>query len=139
MVNRRMVVEKLAHARASLEKLKQRRRIGLEELLRDTDAQDIVLRNLQVAIQACIDIGSHVISDEGWEIPGSLADIFEILHEKGVIPLSLMQKLISMAGFRNIVIHEYARIDIRKVREILKKGLRDFDKFMEIIVSKYRL
>lgn len=41
--------------------------------------------NLQTAIEAMIDIGNHIISRKGFEIPKTYADTFEILHKNGII------------------------------------------------------
>ena len=42
----------------------------------------------------------------------------------------------SMAGFRNLIVHEYAELDMEKVHEVFTKRLGDFDKFLrEIAVS----
>jgi len=79
-----------------------------EEVLRmNLDTQDIVLHNLQLAIQACVDIGSHIISDEGWGVAGSFSEIFYILQQKEVISHALADKMVAMVGFRNILVHEY--------------------------------
>ena len=44
-----------------------------------------------------------------------------------------------LAGFRNILIHEYARVDIAKVHDILANHLDDFDAFRKQIVAHYSL
>jgi len=42
-------------------------------------------------------------------------------------------KLIAMAGFRNILVHEYLEIDRRRVYEVLRKDLADFDRFINAV------
>jgi uncharacterized protein YutE (UPF0331/DUF86 family) len=47
----------------------------------------------------------------------------------------LARKLTSMAGFRNILVHEYLEIDRRRVYRILQKELGDFDRFVTAITK----
>ncbi|MEW6687084.1 MAG: DUF86 domain-containing protein [Candidatus Edwardsbacteria bacterium] len=95
--------------------------------------------NLIQSIQSCIDIGSHIISDSGWETPGSQADIFETLAQNKVITKPLAAKMIKMTGFRNRIIHEYEKIDFKIVYEVWRKNLGDIEKFCKAIVLKYGL
>jgi uncharacterized protein YutE (UPF0331/DUF86 family) len=37
--------------------------------------------------------------------------------------------MVEMTGFRNVVVHEYARIDAEVVIRILRKNLEDFRRF----------
>lgn len=60
-------------------------------------------------------------------------DIIDRLGEKGIIPVDFAVKIRPMAGLRNILVHEYARIDFEKVYAILRNNLTDFSKFMEYI------
>lgn len=38
----------------------------------DYDAQDIVYRNFQIVVQNCVDIASHIIAEENFEIPRTM-------------------------------------------------------------------
>ncbi|WP_051409087.1 DUF86 domain-containing protein [Syntrophorhabdus aromaticivorans] len=66
MVNPTIVLSKISSIRRRLARLKGMKDVNEEVLRMNLDTQDIVLHNLQLAIQACVDIGSHIISDEGW-------------------------------------------------------------------------
>lgn len=56
------------------------------------------------------------------------------MSEEEVVPLGLLPKLINMAKFRNLIVHDYARIDNSAVFGILKRHLGDFDAFAQAIV-----
>lgn len=109
MVNRSIVLRKISRIRYYLSRIKEHSHISLQEFLNDVNTQDIILHNLQLGIQGCIDLGSHIISDEGWGIAGSFSEIFYLLGDKGVIHRDLSEKMITMVGFRNIIIHEYEK------------------------------
>ena len=112
---------------------------SLDTLRNDIDVQDSVLHNLQLAIQGCIDIGSHIISDEGWGIAGSLGDILYTLRDRNVIEAELTERLVSMIGFRNILIHEYDDINIDIVYDILQNRLKDIDQYLLSIIDYFNL
>ena len=139
MVNKSVVLRKISHIRHALSRIKAKSKIGLDTFNNDIDSQDIVLYNLQIAIQACIDIGTHIISDEGWGIAGSFSEVFYILHDNGVINTNLTEKMISMTGLRNILIHEYEDINLVIIYNILQTNLKDIEKFIIAILEYFKL
>ena len=52
----------------------------------DRTIREVVILNLFVAIQACLDLASHWLADAGWEMPRTYADVFAALAEHDVIP-----------------------------------------------------
>jgi uncharacterized protein YutE (UPF0331/DUF86 family) len=139
LVNRSVILKKISLIRRNLSRLRDKDNVPLESLKNDLDIQDIVLHNLQLAIQGCIDIGSHVISDEGWGVAGSLNEIFYILRDKGVIKVDLTKRMVSMVGFRNIMVHEYENINFDIVYNILHHHLRDINEYLLAIVNYFKL
>ena len=104
--------------------------------LQDSDVLlTFVERKLQLAAQVCIDLGNHLISYFGFETPKDYKEIFQILAKEGVISKDLSSNMKRMAGFRNILVHDYLSVDIGKVAEVLNSGLRDFDDFSTAVVE----
>lgn len=87
------------------------------------------MHNIQLAIQGCIDIGSHIISDEDWEQPEDLTGIFTVLRDREVITNEMAKVMASIVGFRNIIVHEYCSIDMEKVYDVLRSNLEDIERF----------
>ena len=139
MVNTSVVLSKTSGVRRRLERLKDFKRVSPEQLKNDMDTQDIVLHNLQFAIQGCLDIGSHIISDEGWGIAGSFSDMFYILQERRVITPSLADKMVAMVGFRNILVHEYETIRLDIVVNILEHHLDDIEEFLLAVINHFNM
>jgi len=94
-----------------------------------------VERALQVAAEVCLDIGRRLIALEGFRYPESNRDVFQVLGEEGVVPQELLFALLDMARFRNLIVHDYAKIDDAKVYGILKKRLSDLDEYARAIVA----
>lgn len=84
---------------------------------------------LQVAIEACLNIGSHIISAIGGRRPKEYKDIFVILGEEKVLTPNFASKLVPMAKFRNMLVHLYFEVGVEEVYRIMQENLGDFNEF----------
>jgi uncharacterized protein YutE (UPF0331/DUF86 family) len=91
--------------------------------------QRFVLHTLQLAIQAAIDAASHVVSDERLGEPARNRELFSLLTAAGWIPRELGSRLEELAGFRNVLVHEYTIVDLEIVRNVLATRLDDLLQF----------
>jgi uncharacterized protein YutE (UPF0331/DUF86 family) len=105
-----------------------------DEILQDSYLQDIVERNLEVIAQAVIDICNRIISLEGLEKPRDYYEAIVRLGESGILPLEFARKLAPLAGFRNILVHDYLDLDWDEVYKNLHQ-LQDISKFMNQVKS----
>ena len=137
MVDRRIVAEKVDSVERSLKRIKIHRGDSLERFVSDDDGQDIVLFHLMQAIQGCIDLAAHVVSDEEMGLAASTHDFFYLLSDNGVISRSMSELMIKAVGFRNLVAHEYAKLDLEKVYVIASDGIRDIEEFLRTVVRRY--
>jgi len=92
-----------------------------------------VERSLQVSVEICLDVGRRLIALEGFRYPDDNQDVFRVLAEEGVVPRDFLDALQEMARFRNLIVHDYARIDDTRVYGILKKRLGDLDAFAQMV------
>lgn len=122
-----------------LNQVRQKKDPGIKSFANDRDLQSIVLFNLIQAIQTCIDIGAHIISDSEWETPATQAEVFEMLSKNKIISKPLAKKMVQMSGFRNRIVHEYEKTDMKIVYTVWKKHLRDIDNFCKAVVLRYNL
>lgn len=139
MVDKPLLNRKLERTEEHLKQIYLKKDPGIVAFTRNRDLQSIILFNLIQSIQACIDMGAHIISDSGWETPSTQADIFEILAKNKIISRPLAKKMIQMAGFRNRIVHEYEKIDLKIVYTVWRKHLVDIQRFCKAVVLKYKL
>lgn len=104
-----------------------------EEFTQDANHYEAALRHLQVAIQACLDIGKHIIASKSFERPEELKQIFLVLGKKGIISQTLAEQLSEATGVRNILVHSYLEIDLHRIHRIIQEDLSDLDKFVDEI------
>ena len=119
LVNKNVLIARLERLREYLEILKAVQGYDLKRFVEDPFIHGTAERNLHLAIECLLDIGNHLISDRNYPKPESYADIFRILTEQGVIPAQLLVELEGMAAFRNVLVHDYLRLDREKVYRIV--------------------
>ena len=103
------------------------------------DREELTVLNLFAAVQACIDLAAHVVSSEGYGLPGTQAEAFTLLEKHGVVDPALAADLRRMAGFRNVVVHRYAEIDPVAVDRIVEKHLDDLRRFAVTVSAAFDL
>jgi uncharacterized protein YutE (UPF0331/DUF86 family) len=135
VVDRELVLRKAALLEQYVNELEDCRFVTLEAYLGDLKTQRFVERTLHLAIEACLDLAEHVIADRRLRVPASHAETFEILREAGFVADPLADSLIRMARFRNVLVHDYARIDAPRVVRILQENLADLIAFKQLVVQ----
>ena len=131
LVDRYVVRARIAKIREYVALLRKIRRLADEaHFVKDPLIYGNAERYLQLAIQAVLDISNHVVADMKLNLPADNRELFDILAKHKVLSAPLSKKLTSMAGFRNILVHEYLEIDRRRVYRALRDDLRDFEKFI---------
>jgi len=136
LIDHNIVLLKAGSVKRHVNRIIEKRNVDLQTFLNDIDRQEIILFNLQMAIQNCIDIAAHIVSEEGLGVPGSISEMFYLLQEKGYIDGELSEKMIKAVGFRNLLVHSYGKVEIRQVYEIIHKHIQDLSKFLITILDR---
>ena len=133
MVDRDLVLRRLAMLDTYLSQLAPYRNIGIEAYREDWKTQRVVERTLHLAIETCMDVADHIVADRRLRVPETGAESFEILAEAGLLPAALGDALASMVGFRNILVHDYTRVDHGIVVQVLHHDLSDIERFRDAV------
>ena len=115
--------------------LKGYQKISLQQLHEDHTLQGAICHYFQLAIECMLDTGELLVIQKGLPRPKDGRDVFEILGDAGVLPKKFAFKIAPIAGFRNIIVHEYLKVDMGIVHERLQKDLKDFDTFARHIAK----
>lgn len=132
MVDRDLVLRKLADLQLYLSQIAEYRDTSAERYRNDWKTQRIVERTLQIAIEAAVDVAAHVIADRKLRVPSTYAETFEILGEAGLLDAALAASLARMARFRNLLVHQYTRLDAEIVVSILREDVSDLTRFSAV-------
>lgn len=100
-----------------------------KRLRADAVLRAAVERWLQVAIEVCVDVAHHVIASEGWTPPATGRAAFLTLAAHGRLDQALAQRLGGAVGLRNLLVHDYADIDLERLASIVGTDLDDLREF----------
>ena len=124
MLDKDIVMAKVAVIQRCLKRIKESTHLDPESL-DDIDKQDIFALNLQRAVQAIIDLATHIVASEGLGLPDTVKDNFRLLLEGKIIHKELARKMEGMVGFRNIAVHNYQSLNREVLKSILSTHLAD--------------
>jgi uncharacterized protein YutE (UPF0331/DUF86 family) len=131
MVDVDVVLRKLRALEDYLSRVRSNRPPDAETLANDRNVRDLVSYNLALAVQACLDVASHLIADEAWEPSTTAGESFQILAHHGVISPELAAVLAKAAGLRNILIHGYSTAIPERIYAAATSGLSDLERFAQ--------
>ena len=135
MIEREVIESKLRFLKEYLVDLKEYESISIKAYRTSKKDQRFVERTLHLACECCLDTSAHIVSRMGYREPRDNKDLFNILFENQVISEPVCTAMVKMSKFRNIVVHDYARIDPEIVIGILKKNLTDFKLFAREVIQ----
>jgi uncharacterized protein YutE (UPF0331/DUF86 family) len=130
-----LLCEKISRFGEYLEYLEELANCSLEDYLSDYKIRGASERFMQLAIESIIDMGNEIISVLKLKRAERYRDIPVILAKNRIITEDLAEEIAQMIGFRNILVHDYASIDIRLEHMFLQTRLVDFYEFREQIIE----
>jgi len=134
MLDETLILRKLSELDEYYLQIREYDKVTVTRYSSDWKIQRIIERTLQMMIETCADIATHIISDQGYRVPKSYADAFKVLGEEKIISNKLLNALEKMGKFRNIVVHHYDKVDAEIVVGILKKDLKDFMNYKDSVI-----
>jgi uncharacterized protein YutE (UPF0331/DUF86 family) len=97
--------------------------------------QDAIAINLQRIAEQAIDIANHLIKKKKLGLPKDSRESFDILADAGIIPDDLSSKLKGMVGFRNILVHDYRKLDLGVMLDVIERRLDDLIVFTNLAMD----
>lgn len=128
LINKKLIENKLKELNRNLKQLRKYQGTTEEKLKKNIDKLWTIERGLQLSIQIILDIGNHILSEKGITVE-NYSEIFQELINAEIITEAYGNKIKGMAGFRNILVHEYADVDTKIIVNVLNNSLDDFEKF----------
>jgi uncharacterized protein YutE (UPF0331/DUF86 family) len=135
-LNRELLEALIGYIEESLKSLERFKRVSSEIFLSNPDNFRIAFYDLHRALEAVMDIGSHILSRIPGGRPASYKDIPRLLERNRIIPSPFAGgKMIKMAGYRNRMVHFYGNINPDELFRIIQDDLEDFYTFISFIVA----
>jgi uncharacterized protein YutE (UPF0331/DUF86 family) len=132
-MDRVILNEKTESLRRCLQRIEAKTPDDVAILTADPDLQDILVLNLTRAVQLCVDIGSHIISESDVVAPATMGEVFVSLNALGVISDDTCDVMKRAVGFRNVAVHNYEVINWDIVFAICTLSVTNFSQFVREI------
>ena len=129
------IASKLEQLEEYVKILKDYQHFKIEDLQTDHTLKGAIERYLEIALECTIDIGEMIISREKLKRPETYQEVFLILGEHGILPEDFAAKFAPSAGFRNVLVHMYAKIDIGRLYYYLQNNIEDIEQFVKYIAQ----
>ncbi|EKD57772.1 MAG: hypothetical protein ACD_57C00150G0004 [uncultured bacterium] len=142
MLDTYKVVSRVKEIRKRVRLLEKRFKPLLEEeLTKDEVLNSSAEHNLQVAIQACLDIANHIVASLGFSREfDKNSEVFYELAQEDILPGDFADKMISMTGYRNVLVHGYLNVKKGITYDNIQNRLPDlaqFAQYIEKFLEKY--
>ncbi len=124
MIDRELIIRKLALILKDLSELRELAAASVEEYLSDSKLQAATERYLERMIGRMIDVNYHLVTESGHPPPRDYFESFISLGGLGVLPHDFAKDIASAAGLRNRIAHEYDDLDPKKVHDALQLAMR---------------
>lgn len=128
-----VLTQKIESLRRCIKRVEEKTPDSFESLIEDADLQDILVLNLTRAVQLCVDIGSHIISQSNESAPATMGEVFSALERMDIISASTSESMKKAVGFRNVAVHNYDAINWEIVFSICRKSVPQFQQFVRDI------
>jgi len=136
MVDEAILAEKIASVRDAVARIREVLPPERESFRADRTVREVVILNLFVALQDCLSLAAHWLSDAGLDVPQSYAQVLLRLGERGVVAPDLAARLAAASGLRNLVAHRYGALDWDRIHEIASTRLDELLAFCEALARK---
>jgi len=133
-----MIIDKLKRLEENLKILnKIKNAYKPDDFLKDKVDEWGLRYGIFETIQIIIDIASSIVAERNLGTPQNYSEAITLLVSNNYIENELGKKLIRMIGLRNLLVHEYGIIDIKKLYEYLNSlnDIRDFVNTIKKIVA----
>ncbi len=132
-VDAAILAERTASVQRHLRRVAERLPSDAAALRPATDATDAVILHRWQAVQVVIDVAVSSCVALGLGSPATYGDGFRLLAAHDVIEPALAERLVRAAGFRNVLVHAYADLDLARVHAAAVEGPDDLLAFLAAI------
>lgn len=132
----RLIIErKLDSLQRCLARIHDKTPDTVGKLENDLDLQDVLVLNLSRAVQICVDIAAHILSERRQPPPDTMGQASDLLVREQLLDAPLAERLKRSVDFRNLAVHNYEAINWAIVHSIATRHLQDFEDFARQVIK----
>lgn len=133
MIDKILVKNKLADIEGYFKELDPLLAKNASDILADNLKIRTVERLFQLIVDTSIDINTHLISESDLQVPDDYQSTFVTLGQNKILPMDLALRIAPSVGLRNLVVHKYGRVDVKKMIEDIKTEIGDYLEYMKAV------
>ena len=129
-LDREVVGRRLRLLHQTLADLRPLGQLGVTVLREDHVRRAAVERFIQVLVDLAADVNAHIVVAHLGMAPTTTAESFRLAAQVGAFPVELAERLIPVAGLRNLLVHRYGDIDVGLLSKAVAQVLAGFDDYV---------
>lgn len=133
MIDKILVKNKLADIEGYFKELDPLLAENASDILADNLKIRTVERLFQLIVDTSIDINTHLISESDLQVPDDYQSTFVTLSQNKILPMELALRIAPSVGLRNLVVHKYGRVDVKRMIEDIKTEIGDYLEYMKAV------
>lgn len=115
--------------------LEKSRGITAPQLAEDEQRRAAVERFIQAIVDLASDVNGHIAVAELGRAPTKNRESFALAAQAGAIEKGLADLLGPAVGLRNVLVHQYVHIDVRRVADAIEPILDGFDEYVRQVAA----
>lgn len=135
MIDLARVRQKAADIRSAIDSLQSLAQRPEAAFITDDLVVSAAKYKLIVATEAALDLCNHICAKRLRQAPDSYAHCMQLLARGGIISEETARKVIPMARFRNLLVHQYGQIDDRQLLQIIRINLGDLEQYLNEVAD----
>lgn len=134
-----MIDKRIAKIQQELRYLEEFQDFTFDDVAKDYKTHHVVERIIEVVVGFAIDINQHIIVEQGkGDLPFDFKESFLLLTDLAVYPKEFAERISNSAGLRNILVHDYAKLDERKFYNSIKDSYKDYTQYCRYVIDYLR-
>lgn len=133
MLDKELVQNKLADLKTYHQKIEKYSQEETIDIVKDDLKLHAIERIFQLIVDTAVDINTHLISELNLPMPGDYYSTFIVLGENKILPVDFSLRIAPSVGLRNLVVHKYGKVDIKKMVEDIKNEAGDYLEYMRFV------
>ncbi|MFH1564986.1 MAG: DUF86 domain-containing protein [bacterium] len=133
MIDKQLIKNKLNDLRKYYEKLEAVLKEDARMLIEDDLKLYTTERLFQLIVDTAVDINTHIISELNMQVPEDYQSTFITLGENKILPMNFALKIAPSVGLRNLIIHKYGKVDLKRMIDDIKNEINDYLEYLKFI------
>lgn len=133
MIDQDLIKGKMADMQNYLQELEPLLSYESRDIIDDNLKLRTVERLFQLIVDTAVDINTHVINESGLSVPDDYQSTFIILAKNKILPMDFAGQIAPSVGLRNLVVHKYGRVDVKRMVDDIKNEIGDYRDYLKLL------